>query len=181
MEFALLGWPEDGHSLRLDYRQFAYAGKFVMTSTGKAVIGDDGVVVAAAFDADRTDAETLCIRYITVRQDRQGERLGPRLLAFVRERAAERGYDRVTIGVNNPFSYQAAYRAGFCFTGTQQGLAELTLVWPGDRGTDRYQDGLELFRERELSDAESSFLADKRGSEPPALVAAPAGSVDREF
>ena len=47
MEFALLGWPEDGHSLRLDYREFAYAGKFVMTSTGKAVVGDAGVVAAA--------------------------------------------------------------------------------------------------------------------------------------
>lgn len=181
MEFALLGWPEDSHPLWLDYRQFAYAGKFVMTSTGKAVIGDDGVVVAAAFDADRTDEATLCIRYLTVRQDRQGERLGPRLLAFVRERASERGYDRVTIGVNNPFSYQAAYRAGFCFTGETQGLEELTLVWPGDRETDRYQDGLALFRDRELSAEEASFLADKRGADPPAMVAGPADCVDREF
>ncbi len=39
-----------------------------MTSTGKAVIGDDGVVAAAAFDADRTDPDTLCVRYITVRR-----------------------------------------------------------------------------------------------------------------
>ena len=27
MQYALLGWPDDSHSLRLDYRQFAYAGK----------------------------------------------------------------------------------------------------------------------------------------------------------
>lgn len=40
MECVLLGWPSEGPTLRLDYRQFAYAGKFVMTNTGKAVICD---------------------------------------------------------------------------------------------------------------------------------------------
>jgi GNAT superfamily N-acetyltransferase len=172
MEFALLGWPEDGHSLRLDYREFAYAGKFVMTATGKAVIGDDGVVAAAAFDADRTDEDTLCLRYVTVRQDRKGERLGPRLLRFVRDRAVERGFDRCTIGVNNPFSYQAAYRAGFAFTGEEGGLAELTLAWPGDRSADRYRDGLSVFTDRDLSAPEESFLSEKRGSGPPEVVPA---------
>ena len=171
MEFSLLGWPDDGHPLRLDYRQFAYAGKFVMTSTGKAVVGDDGVVAAAAFDADRTDPETLCIRYVTVRRDRQGDGLGPRLLRFVRERAVERGYDRLTIGANNPFSYQAAYRAGFCFTGAERGLGELTLEWPGDRRGERYREGLAVFGERELSGAERTFL-DEHG-EPPDVVDAP--------
>ncbi len=90
MEFALLGWPEDGHRLRLDHEHFAYAGKFVMTATGKAVVGDDGVVAAAAFDADRTDPDTLCIRYVTVRDDRRGEGIGSDLLRFVREQAADR-------------------------------------------------------------------------------------------
>ncbi|WP_276251095.1 GNAT family N-acetyltransferase [Haloarcula rara] len=170
MEFALCGWPDDEHPLRLDYREFAYAGKFVMTSTGKAVAGDDGVVAAAAFDEDRTDRDTLCIRYVTVRRDRQGEGVGPRLLRFVRERASERGYERVTIGANNPFSYEAAYRAGFCFTGSEAGLAELTLEWPGDRSTERYQSGLALFRQRDLSEAEEAFLAAKLDAEPPAVV-----------
>lgn len=173
MEFALLGWPEDGHRLRLDHERFAYAGKFVMTSTGKAVVGDDGVVAAAAFDADRTDADTLCIRYVTVRQDRQGDRLGARLLRFVRDQAVERGYDRVTIGVNNPFSYQAAYRAGFAFTGEERGLGELTLEWPGTRDAARYQTGLDVFRDRDLSDAELSFLAEKRDAGPPDVVPSP--------
>ncbi|WP_324661803.1 GNAT family N-acetyltransferase [Haloarcula sediminis] len=173
MEFALLSWPEDDHPLRLDYREFAYAGKFVMTSTGKAVVGDDGVVAAAAFDADRTDPETLCIRYITVRRDRRGEGLGPRLLRFVRERAGERGYRRVTIGVNNPFSYQAAYRAGFAFTGAETGLAELTLEWPGDRSQAQYRAGLAVFRQRDLSADEDAFLAEKLDSEPPDVVEAP--------
>ncbi len=173
MEFALLGWPDDDHPLRLDYREFAYAGKFVMTSTGKAVVGDDGVVAAAAFDADRTDPDTLCVRYITVRRDRQGEGLGPRLLGFVRERAAQRGYERLTIGVNNPFSYQAAYRAGFAFTGEETGLAELTLEWPGDRSVERYRNGLAVFRQRDLSGDEEAFLAEKLDSEPPDVIDAP--------
>ena len=170
MEFALLGWPEDGHPLRLDYREFAYAGKFVMTSTGKAVVGDDGVVAAAAFDADRTDPETLCIRYVTVRRDRRGERLGPRLLRFVCEAALDRGYDRVTIAVNNPFSYQAAYRAGFVYSGAEGGLAELELVWPGDPTRSDYQAGLDVFRDRDLSPDEESFLAVKADAEPPEPV-----------
>lgn len=173
MEFALLGWPEDEHPLRLDYREFAYAGKFVMTSTGKAVVGDDGVVAAAAFDEDRTDPETLCIRYITVRRDRQGEGLGPKLLRFVRERAVERGYDRLTIGANNPFSYEAAYRAGFCFTGSEAGIAELTLEWPGNRSAERYRNGLAVFRKRDLSEDEESFLDAKLDSEPPAVIDVP--------
>ena len=174
MQFALLGWPEDEHPLRLDFRQFAYAGKFVMTSTGKAVVGDDGVVAAAAFDADRTDEDTLCLRYVTVRRDRQGERLGPRLLRFVRERALERGYDRLTIGVNNPYSYQAAYRAGFAFTGREGGIAELTLVWPGDRSDDRYRDGLAVFEQRDLSADEDAFLVENLGTSPPPVVENPA-------
>jgi len=174
MEFALLGWPEDGHSLRLDYREFAYAGKFVMTSTGKAIAGDDGVVAAAAFDDDRTDPQTLCIRYITVRRDRQGDGVGPELLRFVRERAIDRGYDRLTIGANNPFSYQAAYRAGFCFTGEEVGLAELTLEWPGDRSTERYRNGLSVFRNRDLSGDEEAFLDAKLDSEPPDVIDVPA-------
>jgi len=174
MEFALCGWPADEHPLRLDYREFAYAGKFVMTSTGKAVVGDDGVVAAAAFDEDRTDPETLCVRYITVRRDRQGEGVGPRLLRFVRERALERGYERLTIGANNPFSYEAAYRAGFCFTGEEAGIAELTLEWPGDRRVERYRSGLTVFRQRDLSEDEEAFLDAKLAGGPPAVVDAPA-------
>ena len=173
MEFALLGWPADGPRLRLDHEQFAYAGKFVMTGTGKAVVGDDGVVAAAAFDPDRTDPDTLCIRYVTVRRDRQGEGLGSALLRFVREHAVDRGYDRVTIGVNNPFSYQAAYRAGFCYTGEERGLAELELAWPGERSRGRYQQGLDVFRERNLSEAEMAFLNRTAGTGPPAVIDPP--------
>ena len=163
MERELLGWPEDGRTLSLPHEQFSYAGKFVMSNTGKAVVrsADDDVLAAASFDEDRTDPAVLRIRYLTVRSDRRGERIGPRLAAFVADRARERGYERVKIAVNNPFAYQALYRAGFAYTGSRTGIAELVLERPGDRSEERYRRGLDAFREREdLSDAERSFLAD---------------------
>jgi len=181
MERVVLGWPPDGPTLRLDYHRFSYAGKFVMSNTGKAVVRkereatdgeyDDAVLAAVAFNEDRTDPSTLWLRYVTVRRDRRGEGLGPRLCGLVVDRAADRGYERVRIAVNNPFAYEALYRAGFGFTGEETGLAELVLQRPADgpasRSVETYQAGLDRFRERELSDAETSFLERKRGSEPP--------------
>jgi GNAT superfamily N-acetyltransferase len=207
METAVLGWPPDGPTLRLDYRRFSYAGKFVMSNTGKAVVRadgedtasereggatgdgaraaaaagvdgwDDDVLAAVAFNADRTDPATLWLRYVTVREDRRGEGLGPRLCATVCERAADRGYERVRIGVNNPFAYEACYRAGFAFTGEETGIAELVLERPAgaaaaDRATERYQDGLDRFRERDRSDAEAAFVERKAGTGPPEPLAA---------
>ncbi|MFB6108669.1 MAG: GNAT family N-acetyltransferase [Haloplanus sp.] len=186
MEFVVLGWPPDGPTLRLDYRRFAYAGKFVMTATGKAVARDpteavpegeydEAVHAAVAFNEDRTDETTLWVRYVTVRADRRGEGLGPRLLAFVADRAARRGYDRVRIAVNNPFAYQAAFRAGFGFTGEETGIAELVCERPGPRDRATYQSGLDRYRARDLDDPEAAFLDRKRGAEPPATVEVPAG------
>jgi GNAT superfamily N-acetyltransferase len=220
MEFALLGWPEDGPTLRLDYRRFSYAGKFVMSTTGKAVIrdlgsgagtaeGDGGgateasgadgrnvgdpatgadadepavvdpavfeedVVAAAAFNEDRTDSGVLWIRYIDVASTHRGQGLGSRLAAFVRDRALERGYRRLRIAVNNPFSYQALYRAGFTYTGRETGMAELVLEFPGERDRPTYQCGLDAFRERDLGEAERTFLDRKEGEDAPAVVRAP--------
>jgi GNAT superfamily N-acetyltransferase len=181
----LLGWPEEGPTLRLNYRRFSYAGKFVMSNTGKAVIRtrergpereadsqwDDDVLAAVAFNADRTDPETLWLRYVTVRADYRGEGLGPRLCAFVTDRAADRSYERVRIAVNNPFAYEALYKAGFAFTGEETGVAELVLerpaARPADRSTERYQAGLDRYRERDLTPAETAFLKRKEGAEPP--------------
>jgi GNAT superfamily N-acetyltransferase len=214
MEYVLLGWPEDGPTLTLDWRAFSYAGKFVMSSTGKAVVRtgegagppvtDDGeaaddVVAAAAFNEDRTDAGTCWIRYITVREDRRGEGIGPDLAAFVAARAADRGYDRARIAVNNPFAYQALYRAGFRFTGEETGVAELVLDRPlaggdhggestedpvepvGNRSRGAYQAGLDAYRERDrseegpdLSADEREFLTEKEGEDPPEPVDPPA-------
>ncbi|WP_331236466.1 GNAT family N-acetyltransferase [Natronorarus salvus] len=169
LAFEFLGWPDEGPTLRLDYRRFAYAGKFVMSSTGKAVAREGGEVVAAlAFNADRTDASTCWLRYVTVREDRRGEGIGPRLIAFALSEIDER-FDRVKIAVNNPFAYEALYKGGFGFTGEETGIAELVLSRPAPEGrsADRYRDGLDRFRERDLSDAEERFLAERDGWSPP--------------
>jgi len=212
MEFALLGWAEADPTLRLDYRRFSYAGKFVTGGTGVAVIrgdaagsatGDsstdaerddtdslvslpDGVaendfaadiLAAIAFSPDRTDPSTLKIRYLTVRDDRRGDgsQLGPKLVAFLTSRAAAAGYDRITIAVNNAFSYHALYKAGFTYTDRETGLAELVLdrpiSEPAVASQSGYQNGLDLFRERTgLSTAETVFLAAYDDAEPPSLL-----------
>jgi GNAT superfamily N-acetyltransferase len=174
MEFALLGWPDAEPTLRLDFRQFSYAGKFVMSNTGKAVARDPGeqrpdppetdtdyegaepgseadpferdVVAAAAFNADRTDPGVCWIRYITTRRDRRGEGIGARLAAFVAHHAEEKGFRRCRIAVNNPYAYHALYKAGFVYTGRETGLAEVVLERPGQRDAATYQCGLDTFR-----------------------------------
>ncbi|WP_224268822.1 GNAT family N-acetyltransferase [Haloprofundus salinisoli] len=201
MEYRVLGWPADGPTLRLDYRQFSYAGKFVMSNTGKAVVRvddetlaeeargaadedefDRDVLAAVAFNEDRTDPGTLWIRYVTVREDRRGDGLGPGLVAFLAERVKERGFHRLRIAVNNPFAYEALYKAGFAYTGRQTGLAELVLARElggesggdadhGDRG--RYQSGLDVYRERELGDDERTFLESRADADPPERIDAP--------
>lgn len=167
MDLELLGWPPDGPTLRLDHEAFAYAGKFVMSDTGKAVGREDGDVVAAAsFSPDRTDGDVLRIRYITVGADRRGEGLGPELAKFVVERASDRGFDITKIAVNNPYAYEAMYRAGFGYTGETTGLAELVLAHPvqTDGG---YRDGLRRFAERDLEDDERAFVEARLERGPP--------------
>ena len=176
VEYELLGWPADGPTLRLDHERFAYAGKFVMSSTGKAVAREDGEIVAAvAFNEDRTDPATLWLRYVTVRQDRRGDGIGPRLCAFARDRALDRGYDRLRIAVNNPFAYDALHRADFGFTGERTGLAELVLEYPAPAdGDDRYRTGLERYADRELTDEEREFLEARLEQGRPEPIESPA-------
>jgi len=187
MEFALLGWPAAEPTLRLDFREFSYAGKFVMSNTGKAVARDpaeqrpdppeadadyDGavpgseadpferdVVAAAAFNADRTDPGVCWIRYITTRRDRRGEGIGARLAAFVAAHAEVREFRRCRIAVNNPYAYHALYKAGFVYTGRSTGLAEVVLERPGERDSATYQCGLDTFR---ASAGERDLTADER-------------------
>lgn len=176
-EVTVVGWHpaatgEDGPRLRLDWRRFSYAGKFVMTNTGKAVIRggngdpdspfDESVLAAVAFNEDRTDERALWIRYVTVRADRRGEGFGSRLCDCLASCALDRGYERVRIAVNNPFAYEALYKAGFGFTGRETGIAELVLERPHDDGAERYRDGLDRFRARELGDDERAFLDGRR-------------------
>ncbi|UPV99408.1 GNAT family N-acetyltransferase [Halorussus gelatinilyticus] len=203
MEYAVLGWPDDDPTLRLDHRAFSYAGKFVMSNTGKAVVRDedaeratggedaetptpetdapdrdwvedDRIVAAVAFNEDRTDSAAAWLRYVTVRRDRRGAGLGARLCRFAAARLRERGYERVRIAVNNPFAFHALYKAGFGYTGEETGLAELVLVAPSDRPPEAYRTGLDAYREREgLSAAERDFLAAKADADPPPVVADP--------
>jgi GNAT superfamily N-acetyltransferase len=169
MEFAVVGWPEDEPTLSLDHEQFAYAGKFVVGRTGKAVARAAGAVVAAvAFDADRVDPATLRLRYVTVRADRRGEGIGPRLCAFVTRRAldSDRGFDRAEIAVNNPYAYEALYKAGFGYTGEQTGLAELVLARPKP-SEERYRAGMAVYGERDRPEREREFVASRRERGPP--------------
>jgi GNAT superfamily N-acetyltransferase len=171
---SVLGWPADSPRLDLDHERFAYAGKFVTGRTGVAVARGDGgdVLAAVSFDPDRTDETTLRLRYVTVRADRRGERLGPRLCAFVARRARERGYDRVAIAVNSPFAFVALYRAGFGATGERTGVAEHVLVRPDPTGRDpeTYRAGLAAFAERDLPDGARRFVEARRDGDPPTVV-----------
>ena len=56
MEFALLGWPAADPTLRLDYRRFSYAGKFVTGGTGVAVIRRETAASATATAEATTEA-----------------------------------------------------------------------------------------------------------------------------
>jgi len=190
VRYAVLGDPDDGPTLLLDWESFSYAGKFVMSNTGKAVVYEgepvadrDGwppaareadepvadVVGAVSFNEDRTDPETAWLRYVTVRDDRRGDGVGARLCAFAADRLLEE-YERVRIAVNNPFAFEALQKAGFGFTGEETGIAELVLERPCESRASGYQDGLDQYRERDLSPEEESFLHRKRGQVPPARV-----------
>ncbi|CQH56133.1 GNAT family acetyltransferase [Halobacterium hubeiense] len=192
MQYAVLGGPDDGPTLRLDWRAFSYAGKFVMSNTGKAIafegapLAERGawppaaretdetlsdVVGAVSFNDDRTDSETAWLRYVTVREDRRGDGVGAQLCAFAAAHLlADR--ERVKIAVNNPFAYEALHKAGFGFTGEETGIAELVLERPCADRAARYQDGFDVYRERDLSDEEAAFLDRKAGCGPPAVLSA---------
>jgi GNAT superfamily N-acetyltransferase len=175
MRFEVRGDQQAGPTLDLDHQTFAYAGKFVMSATGKSVATDRGEIVgAAAFSEDRSDAATVRLRYVTVRDDRRGEGIGPRLLRFTAaELRAE--YQRVLIAVNNPIAYQACYRAGFVFTGEETGIAEGLLVYDPerDRSREAYSAGLDVFDGRDLPTPHQALIDRHRGSGPPPVVGRP--------
>lgn len=180
VEFEVLGGPDAGPTLDLDYERFAYAGKFVVSHTGKAVARDGGAVVAAvAFDRDRTDAAVVRVRYVTVRADRRGEGIGARLLTFVAGRllaghVMDAPVREVRIAVNNVFAYEAAYKAGFGYADERTGLAEVVLARPGDRSAATYRRGLDALEGGSTqSDPEAAFLAERRARGVPPLVDAP--------
>jgi len=189
VELGVLGWPDDSPRLTVDHEQFAYAGNFATGRTGIAVAVEDDVALpedgiwepasgevlaAASFDEDRAAQAALRIRYVSVREDRRGERIGPTLLAFVVDHAvgADRGYDRVRIGVNNPIAYQACYQAGFEFTGEESGMGELVLEAPagGERSREDYRDGLARFGERDLPERQTAVVQRHLGTTVPTTI-----------
>jgi len=157
VEYAIRGSVADGPRLELDHEQFAYAGKFNTERTGKALAYDDAtpgsarraILAAASFNSDHAAPDTARIRYVTVRRDRRGEGIGSALLAAAGRVLSER-HDRVAIAVNNPVAYRACYTAGFAFTDEETGLAELRMAYGGDRSAERYEAGLDRFRDRDL-------------------------------
>jgi len=194
MEFALLGRPPDAPRLRLDWRRFAYAGKFVTGDTGTAVAVADGVLGregwppdareaeaegvlgAVSFNRHHADPDAAVLRYVTVRADRRGNGIGARLCAFAAERLRD-DYARVRIDVNNPYAYEALHKAGFGYTGERAGLAELVLERPCEERETNYAAGLDVYRERDLSDDEQAFLNSR--DSPPPVVDTPAGEGER--
>jgi len=171
MDLVVRDWPPAGAALALDHERFVYGGKFNTGRTAKAVAREDGAVVGAvAFNEDRTDDSTLRFRYVTVREDRRAEGIGPRLLAFAAERALDHGYDRVGIAVNNPYAYEACYRAGFAYTGEETGMAELYMLYPPvDDSPARYREGYRTLADRDLPADQAAFV-ERAGDEPPATV-----------
>lgn len=175
MEFQMLGHPPGAPRLDLDHRRFAYAGKFVSPRCGKTVVRDDAEIVGAtAFNADHTTDETGRIRYVTVREDRQAEGIGPRLLRFTAARLVEL-YDAVVIAVNSPIAYEACYRGGFVTMETESGMAELRLRYAPDaeRSVERYRRGFSAFEGRDLPETHESVLRERRTETVPPVVDVP--------
>lgn len=172
MEYSVIGFPADDPTLSLDWQAFSYAGKFEMSSTGKAVLREaETIIAAAAFNADRDSEDRAWIRYLTVKQSRQGEQLGPKLARKLSQTLLEASFEQVQIAVNNPQAYRALYKAGFHFTGRETGIAELVLAYPGPRERSPYLDGLSKFIDRDLP-SRQAILAEEwfeAGTVPPTV------------
>ncbi len=169
MEFVFLGWPSDGPRLELDHRRFAYAGKFVMRSTGKAIVRTgDQTIAAVSFSPDRTRDDRMWIRYVTVEETHRGRRIAPRLVGATVDRILAHDFAVVTIAVNNPFSYVAMSRAGFGFTGETTGIAEVVCSTDVEQEPVRFRAGMGVVIARApASPAERRYAATWMRRDPP--------------
>lgn len=197
MEYAVIATPDDALGLRLDWARFSYAGKFVMTNTGKAVaveasVLEDpewppdpqdaqaaGVVGAVSFNRDRTDPDTAWLRYVTVRDTVRGQEIAPRLCAMTVDWLHdEMNVSRVRIAVNNPYAFEALYKAGFGWTGEETGLRERVLEFPPPSRQDvagQYRGGLRSYLETDVTPEERAFIGSRLSRGPPPIVDAPKG------
>lgn len=170
MEVRLLGWPGEAVDIELDHTNFAYAGKITSSSTGTAVLeSGNRILAAASFDRNRTQEDQWWIRYITVHVDHRGKSYGPQLLSALSHRLLDTGTS-IRIGVTNPVAYHASYKAGFEFTGKTVGRGEVVLERPPPSQPSTYREGLQLFEDRELPAAQSSFIAEKLSAGRPSNV-----------
>jgi GNAT superfamily N-acetyltransferase len=195
MEYAVVSTPDDALGMRLDWTRFAYAGKFVMPSTGKAVAAADGiledptwppdprdadapgVLAAVSFNRDRNDPHSAWLRFVTVRDDQRGQGVGPRLCAMTADwLLTEFDVGCVRIAVNNAFAFVALHKAGFGWTGETTGLRERVLERPAPAaGASRFQSGLRGYLDADATDAERAFVESRLARGPPAHVDAPKG------
>lgn len=168
MHVEFRGSPSGGPAVSLDHTDFRYAGKFQMTTTGKALLFDsDTCMGITAFSTDRTCENRIWLRYVSVHDDYQARGIGPRFLRTTAIELLDQG-ESIRIAVNNPFAYQAAYKAGFVYTRKQTGIAELILEHPGIRSNETYLEGLNTFQDAShLSPREQSYIAEKRTKAPP--------------
>ncbi|PSP79409.1 GNAT family N-acetyltransferase [Halobacteriales archaeon QH_6_68_27] len=178
MRFELVGWPADGPKLALDYRAFSYAGKFVMSNTGKAVAlaganegSPAGADAAGATGGDASERPPPATDIDGV-VDPDGRILGA--VAFNADRTDPKTWWLRYITVRGDRRgegggpREALYRAGFAYTGEETGIAELVLACPPpDRSRATYQAGLDVFRARGPDADERSFLDRKAGENPP--------------
>ena len=173
MEYAVISFPGEEHHLALDYREFPYAGKFVSNNLGVAVAREEGELLAvASFNEDRSAGDTARIRTISVRTDRQGEGIGTDLLAGLQRWLRDRGFERIRMAVNNPHAFQAAYKAGFCYTGEQSGLSELVMELPGMRSVAAYRAGMALFDDLVPEDMQT-YVDEREHGDPPPMASSP--------
>ena len=208
MEYAVIATPDDALGLRLDWERFSYAGKFVMTNTGKAVAVEDGVfedpewppnpreaqttgvVGAVSFNRDRGDPDTAWLRYVTVRASDRGRGVAPRLCAVTVDWLLD-NFDvtSVRIAVNNPYAFDALYKAGFDWTGATTGLRERVLEYPppgeesepdreqspGRSPESSYVAGLRSYLDTDITEDERAFIESRVERGPPARVDVPKG------
>lgn len=180
IEYSFCGWPTDRPTLDLSHEQFAYAGKFVIERTGKAIARDQAadtapIVGAVSFNRDRGVANGGRIRYLTVRDGYRGNRIGPRLVQYLCTQVASE-YDCLRIAVNNPIAYVALYRAGFGYTGETGGLGEAVLEVPSpDRSPAQYRAGLKQVADEALPDRQQTVLERGLDGTPPSVLSPPDG------
>lgn len=161
--YEFLGWPDDDPTIDISHERFAYAGKFILPDTGKAIVrssqlGSHSIKGAVAFNDDRGVPDAARVRYITVSESARGRRLGPKLALFIQDQIIGQQYSLVRIAVNNPIAYEAMYRAGFYYTGETRQLNEVVLSTSASRSTSKYKTGLQTFDKDDLPDRQAKLI-----------------------